>query len=288
LAEIPLGDAPVDLRMDFENGGIHSQRQLVWAALDLSVSRVLHARTGDSLKCVIPPSADGRIEAVPPIGPAVTVPLGAQTGIYRFPAPGKYLLRWISGGIRRAVTTVQVHPTGFGSNVPSALMGSVREVTPSYDTRPLAGDGGDALQVVMKRPLAASEQLVMAIQKSGACNFGFRDPLSGRLVSLMPMNVIRVVDAFASEDSASFDSGNVDTNGVTYRMAFSDLPKGWTIEVSIFRAGVTFRDGSIVKNFTRDDLANGILSLEMLHPPVFSGGLCHRFIIRDASGFVVR
>ena len=234
------------------------------------------------------PKEDGRIEVIPVSGAAITVPLASQTGVYRFPAPGKYLLHWISGGIRRSETTVQVHPVGFGSNVPSALMGRVREVTPTYDTRPLATDGGDALEVVMRRPLTASEQLVMAIQKSGACNLGFRDPLSGRLVSLMPMNVIRVADTFAAMDQTGFDSGNADTYGVTYRMAFSDLPEGWTIKVSIFRAGVTFRDGSIGKSFTRADLPNGILSLEMLYPSVFSGGLCHRYVIRDANGFVVR
>ena len=70
-------------------------------------------------------------------------------------------------------------------------------------------------------------------------------------------------------------------------MAFADLPVGWTVDVSIFKAGVTFRDGTIARTYSRSDLENGILSLEMLHPTTLAGGLCHRFVIRDDSGSTV-
>jgi hypothetical protein len=148
-------------------------------------------------------------------------------------------------------------------------------------------DGGNALFIHHQTDLPNGQKLLLSSSASGTLQLGFRDPTTGRLLGLLPIDVIAYSDALGSSDYSSFASGVPQLLGTTYRMAFSDLPDGWTVEVSIFRAGVTFRDGTIEKTFRKSDMPNGILSLEMLNPTDLVGGLCHRFTIRDASGRAV-
>ena len=287
-AEIGLGEAPVELTVGFEKGGWRERRTLTWLPLDLSESHTLQAREGDFLKFSIPTSLGAWVEVTPPRGLAARVALVSTIGKWQFTTPGTYTLHWMDHGGMRSKSLIHVHPRSFGADLGSALQGRIRELSTRHDTRSLSLDGGGAFQVLKRKPLTNAEKLTVAICESGGARLGFRDAGSGRLLGLLPIDVIDVSDALTSLDYASFESGNSDTLGTIYRMAFSDLSPGWTVEVSIFKAGVTFRDGTLSHIFTQADLVNGILSLELLRPKTLSSGLCHRFIIRDASGRVVR
>ena len=287
MAEINLGETPVELVASLERGGLHEQRTLTWVPLDLSQSHTLHARIGDTLKFSTPVNPGTWVEVTPPLGQRAQVPLLAQSGKWQFTAPGRHILRWRDQQGLRTESFIHVHPRVFSANLSNAIKGRIRELTPSHDTRSLIPDGGDAIRIARRIPHSTGEKLTLAMLESGPRHLGFREPQTGRLLGLLPIEIIEFSDALGSQDHGSFDSGDPATHGVIYRMAFADLPVGWTVDVSIFKAGVTFRDGTIARTYSRSDLENGILSLEMLHPTTLAGGLCHRFVIRDASGSTV-
>jgi hypothetical protein len=287
MAEINLGESPVELDATFERGGFNEQRTLTWTPLDLCQSHTLHARVGDTLKFSTPISPGTWVEVTAPLGHTVQVPLLAQIGKWQFTTLGKHTLRWRNQQGLRTESFIHVYPRVISANLSTSIKGRIRELTPSQDTRGLTPDGGDAIRLASRLPLSTGEKLTLAMLQSGAVNLGFREPQTGRLLSLLPIEIIEFSDALGSQDHGSFDSGDPATHGVVYRMAFADLPVGWTVDVSIFRAGVTFRDGTVARTYSRSDLENGILSLEMLHPITLAGGLCHRYVIRDASGSTV-
>ena len=286
-AEVELSDTPLNVVTSFEGGAWSEQRTLIWRTLDLTESHALLARQGDTLKFSIPSHADSKVEILTPQSVKSQIALVSLTGKYQFTESGKYTLRWLDAQGIRSTTTIQVHPRNFSGNLPSAIQGRIRELTPSHDTRGATMDGGNALFIHHQTDLPNGQKLLLSSSASGTLQLGFRDPTTGRLLGLLPIDVIAYSDALGSSDYSSFASGVPQLLGTTYRMAFSDLPDGWTVEVSIFRAGVTFRDGTIEKTFRKSDMPNGILSLEMLNPTDLVGGLCHRFTIRDASGRAV-
>jgi hypothetical protein len=61
------------------------------------------------------------------------------------------------------------------------------------------------------------------------------------------------------------------------------LPPGGYVAVSISRAGVTFLDGTTVKNFTAADFTSGVLYVDLLYPQGMTGSYCHSVKVFDAN-----
>lgn len=292
---MPLHDTPVTIAASFEHGGLHEQRTLHWVPLDLSEPHTLHVRQGDTLKFSVPASPGTTVTLFSPSSQSLTnqtetsaIPLTSQIGKYQFSQTGPHTLSWHDHSGLRTQTIIHVHPRTFSADSSSAIKNRVCQIQPSHDTSGLTPDGGDAILLNQRLPLAHGEKLALAMRQSGTLHLGFREPSSGRLIGLWPMHVADFSDALGSMDFGSFTTPTQDTKGTISRMAFDALPEDWTIEVSIFRAGVTFRDGSIQHTYRSSDLINGILSLELIRPANQSGGLCHRFALRDASGQLVK
>lgn len=70
-------------------------------------------------------------------------------------------------------------------------------------------------------------------------------------------------------------------------IGITNLPPGGKIVVVIQREGVTFLDGTTRKEFTAQELANGLVNLEVLFPEDQSGGYCHYIEIYDRNGVLV-
>jgi hypothetical protein len=63
-----------------------------------------------------------------------------------------------------------------------------------------------------------------------------------------------------------------------------NLPAGGRIDVSIYRAGVMFPDGSTLRSIYPADLTNGWVNLEFLYPLGQPGGYCHKLLVYDRNG----
>jgi hypothetical protein len=63
------------------------------------------------------------------------------------------------------------------------------------------------------------------------------------------------------------------------------MPEGGYAIINIFRAGVTFLDGTTTKRITEDDLDEyGFARFGYYFPASMSGGSCHYMVVYDADG----
>ena len=67
----------------------------------------------------------------------------------------------------------------------------------------------------------------------------------------------------------------------------SHFPEGGRIELIIFRAGVTFLDGTKKKTLFHDDFVNGVNTVSFLIPNGLRGGFCHRIRVFDRNGRLI-
>jgi PA14 domain/Bacterial TSP3 repeat len=287
-AEIPLGDLPVTVSATFENGALHQAREIRWLPLDLSVAHILHARVGDSLRFVIPVAAGNGVQILKPDGSTCEAAVTGGLGTCFFSSPGRYRLQSYDGLGHRVESCFQIHASIFSGNLTSGLLGKLLEVTVADSSPELVLDGGTAIHAVSRLSQSTGESLTLGLLQDGDASLGFRAPDSGQLLGTLPLKILAVADVQATGHSGGFVTTDGAIQGAIYQMAFSDLPADWTVEVSIFKAGVVFRDGTLNHTFRSGNLVNGILSLEFLYPGGLVGGLCHSYTIRNAQGQVVR
>jgi len=109
----------------------------------------------------------------------------------------------------------------------------------------------------------------------------------GPILDVADVTSVTLTDAVQNDLISSFVSQDFPGYMVLRTpMVVLDLPADATVVVTIFRAGVTFLDGSTQKTFSAADLTNGINYLEFLMPEGTDGGFCHYVEIRDADGNV--
>jgi hypothetical protein len=65
----------------------------------------------------------------------------------------------------------------------------------------------------------------------------------------------------------------------------TDLPPGGRVVLTIFRAGVTFMDGTTVKTLTAADFVDGVAYVEFRYPSDLGGGYCHYMDVYDAQNW---
>ena len=287
-ADIPLGDFPVAVSANFENGALHQSREIRWIPLDLTLVHVLHARVGDSLRFTIPAAAGNGVRILNPEGNTSQAIVEGGLGNCFFPSPGRYRLQYYDSSGLIVESNFQIHAPLFNDNITSGLLGKILTVAVADSSSELALDGGAAIRTVNRLTQSNGECFTLALLQDGDARLGFRAPDSGQLLSALPLTILAAADVLATGHCGGFITADGAIRGAIYQMAFSNLPADWTIEVSIFKAGVVFRDGTINQTFRAGNLVNGILSLEFLYPGGLVGGLCHNYTIRNAQGQVVR
>ena len=96
---------------------------------------------------------------------------------------------------------------------------------------------------------------------------------------------VTVTDALQNGLSTVLNAQDYDNYYVVSTpMVVLDLPEGGTVVVTVYRAGVTFLDGTKQRTFTSSDFVNGIVTLQFLMPAGQLGGYCHNVDIYDANG----
>jgi hypothetical protein len=64
----------------------------------------------------------------------------------------------------------------------------------------------------------------------------------------------------------------------------TDLPPGGKVVMTIFRAGVTFLNGTTVFTLGADAFRNGVAYVDFRYPANMQGGYCHYTDVYDADG----
>lgn len=107
---------------------------------------------------------------------------------------------------------------------------------------------------------------------------------TGPILDIEEVNVAGVSGALRNDSDRTLgvDNGLVE---IRSPLLLTHLAQGAYAVVTIFRAGVTFTDGTTVKTFTAADLDEyGVVELAFYFPVDQAGGYCHYIEIFDANG----
>ena len=266
-----------------QGGVLQSEHKISWVTYPLRYADTLSAREGDLIQ--LDYTSITSLNLTKPDGESVTY-TGDQLS---FTSIGTYTLTAQTEEGASAITKVTVYPSEIAVDSSSVLVNRyatlITNLQSDYDD--LVIDGASSLTVKTRHPLETGESVNLAVHLSGTLGLGYRLP-NGRLATVVPLQSAAFLSAVATGKSSTEISEISDTLIYAQHIMIHDFPEDWTIEVYIFRAGVTFTDGSISKTFTQADFINGELPLQFLFPANHKGGLCHGYTIRDASGNIVK
>ena len=103
-------------------------------------------------------------------------------------------------------------------------------------------------------------------------------------MAVQRINVIEVSDALENDLTSVSAGGITGYKILNAPLTVLNLPEGARIDVSIFRSGVMFTNGSTLKTIYPSDLSNGWVNLEFLYPLGMPGGYCHNLLVYDRNG----
>jgi hypothetical protein len=107
----------------------------------------------------------------------------------------------------------------------------------------------------------------------------------GPILGAKPLNLIGISDALQNDLTMAFISSQYEGyTVVSAPLVATDLPSGGTVVVRIFRAGVTFLNGSKTLTLSVNDFKNDTVILKFLFPTGMDGGYCHYLDIYDRNG----
>ena len=183
--------------------------------------------------------------------------------------------------------TVHVKQADFGSNtldLVSNSLGDIKFANNKVD-QDLFFDGGDSSDVTSS--IISGEDLYLKILSRGndSIRIAARLTESGPILGTQKINLIGISDALQNDLTQSFLSS--DFQGyyqLNSPLVATNLPTGGKVKITIFRAGVTFPDGTKTKWLNSSDFANDTYNLAFLFPVGLSGGYCHYIDIYDRNG----
>lgn len=122
-------------------------------------------------------------------------------------------------------------------------------------------------------------------RKRGSYNMLARLYPGGPVLGAKSLNLVGISDALQNDLVSGFLSRDfVGYTNLTSPVVATDLPVGGKVVVRIFRAGVTFPDGTKTRVLRSEDFINGVVYLDFLFPTGMAGGYCHHLDIYDRNG----
>jgi len=261
-----------------------------WVSTNVMNSSNLVIRKGDSLKLVAIPEEGLYGESVTYIINAQSFEIeDASIGtVVEFLTEGKHTVEAILSNGKTGSFVVDVKQADFSDTVTDLASNAegVLDLKYSEVNSDLFFEGGDHLKVADQFELNASEfRLNIQPLGQGTNQIAARLYENGPIVGTVPFNIIRVNDGLENRNTRSFLLTNFPNRRmVITTITASDIPEGGYVEVNIFRAGVTFLDGTTKLRLSAEDFKNGSYDLQFLFNKNLTGGFCHYISIYDRNG----
>lgn len=212
---------------------------------------------------------------------------------YQFAEAGeKTVIATLADGTTGSLT-VHVKKADFSPVTKDLLSNTVNliNLSPSAVSSDLYFEGGDAVFIDSRYDVTNTNIALQAKPiEYGRYNLIARLYQGGPILGTQPLNVMGFADVLQTGQQSTFFSR--DFTGymkITSPIVATDLPIGGKVIVRIFRAGVTFMDGTKTRTLTAEDFINDVYYLDFLFPVGLSGGYCHHVDIYDRNGsFVAR
>lgn len=284
--DFPLSaDGRTPVKVDFDADRVYVSKSVEWVPVNVLGRAVIALRSGDTLRLNAWSEATPREAAKITIGDHGVFDAGPGNDVFfTFEQAGRVVVEAATGSGQSGSLVVEVFDGSFGEMAYAAhnrvrwwdLPGLPHELTlePSTGLRIGVHDrlpgGGTRLRLI---PDKAGLQAVLArIHPNG--------PVVDRGVVLVSQHAGAFAGEYQVETASLFDGYKL----ITAPLVITNFPPGGRADVTIFRAGVTFVDGTRKKILTEADFVNGMVLLEFLFPVEMAGGYCHYTELFDGQG----
>lgn len=284
-ANIPLSNlaGAQSYTIDYEQGW-QSTGEITWQATNALDAETLTIRMGDALRV-------GAWAADPAMASSVTVSsggttslMGAETTVLTFPNAGVFtVIGALANGVQGILTVRVIAPPGFSGQTVDALDNFARSLSVSAATE-VAFEIPELLARLTVARTSSNATLSISPLTPEEIGVAARIYPGGPILSVQRVNVIGVSDALQNDLTTAATSPIAGYKLLQTPLTVLNLPPGGRIEVSIYRAGVMFPNGTTLMNVYPADLINGSLSLEFLFPLGMPGGYCHTVKVYDRNG----
>lgn len=284
-ANLPLVNQPQAqaYHVRFEQGS-ETTGSLTWQATNVMDSETLTVRQGDALR-VGAWTADPAMTATltPPSGPAVPLS-GSATTVVSFPQSGSYpVTATLANGASAILTVHVIAPPSSPAPVLDTLENNMRTWTVTAAPQIVFEAPADLCRLALART-ASQATLSVAPRQLDPMAIAARLFEGGPILSLQRLNVIAVSDALQNDLTTNATSPVPGYKIVNTPLTILNLPTGGRVELSIFRAGVLFLDGTTFRRIDPQDVVNGSVPLSFLFPLGMPGGYCHYVSVYDRNG----
>ncbi len=276
--------APQNFTLHYEQGW-ETTDTLIWRATNVMDAETLTIRQGDNLR-IGAWCADTALASTVSLSSGGRWNLtGDQAVILIFPVAGTFTVNGsLQNGAAAILTVKVVAAPNFPGGTVDTLEDRVRKLTFNAAPEVQFDTPEDLCRLITTRTTPSS--VTLSILPSAPQDLGVAARLGGRgpILGIQRVNVIGVSDALQNDLTSVAPSGISGYKIFNSPLTILNLPDGGRIDVSIFRAGVMFPNGSTLKSIFPADLINGSVNLEFLFPIGLSGGYCHNLRVYDRNG----
>ena len=287
FAHIPLDPvADTELGIEEQNGLLSFDKTVIWTATNLLNSGDILLRDDDSLLLAAYTDSFNTSEAVTIVikdsqGNALTgYRMTAADAIpHEFDQAGRFTvevtLEPTSGDPLTASVSVQVIAANFGV-APRIVFGNSRGWTVAGLPAEAEIDADRHLSFEEVAPINGDRRFNLSSNSTGNATVLARLGKNGPIITRTTVHTLvdydytepywLIVDIF--DDGTELWSASLNLGG--------DIPDDLSVKIRIFKAGVTFLDGTVEKIITNDDLDElGVYRYYMLRPKSSRGSTCH-------------
>lgn len=284
-ANVPLANVPTaqPYTLQYEQGWQDSGT-ITWQATNVMDGETLTIRCNDSLRVGAwgdDPAMTSTVTSSPGGTHALT---GQETTTLTFPTAGVFTVTGtLQSGASATLTVNVIAPPSFSAATVDVLENVVRTLSVNAAPQVMFDTQDDLCRLSISRTTATASIGIIAAQpvELGVAARLFND---GPILSILRVNVIGISDAMQNDLTSTSSSGITGYKLLQTPLTALNLPSGARIDVSIFRAGVMFPNGTTLKSVYPSNFTNGSVMLQFLFPLGMAGGYCHNLLVYDRNG----
>lgn len=288
FADAPLADGVNEIVIDFP-GGHRAGTVVEWTPLNVLTAPDQILRPGDTLKLGAFNTTGEAVAAtiVAPDGTNLTLAAGNTVDL-PFAASGSYSVSAQAGAdVHSFLVTVASPP--LADEIPVVANKSrVIELPAPAENATVVYQGSEGLLVVEEEGSSTPFALRLFPSVGGHLALTARLGEGGPILDVASVPSILIADSLAQGTTRTFGTGApAGYFLVRAPLVVLGLPEGATVEVTIFRAGVMFPDGTTTKILTAADFDHGFHNLDFFFPKGTNGGYCHYLTVYDKDGNIL-
>ena len=285
-ANVPLANVgdPQACAVQFEPG-FGTSGNFVWQATNVMSGQSLTIRQGDSLRIGAWGSNLALTSVVTSSAGGTWNLTGNQTAPVTFNSPGNFVVSAVlQNGTAATMSVTVIGAPSFPGGLVDVAGNIARTITCNAAPQVAFDTQFDLCHLIVSNSGSGGVSINMLPNATQAYGVAARLGAGGPILGVQQINVIGVSDALQNDLTTQSASNVIGYKIYNAPLTVTNLPTGAHVDISIFRAGVMFLNGSTLKSIYPSDLTNGWINLQFLFPIGMPGGYCHSVLIYDRNG----